>query len=71
MVVCRAEEEFFVEGLERSIAVEARRRAPATLSGLLIGGIIGALLDGPRGALIGGILGGFLGCDLDKERGRK
>ena len=33
--------------------------------GLRAGGVIGALLDGPRGALIFSMLGGIIGASID------
>lgn len=71
VMVCQTAE-IAKRGLTRSID-EATGRAPYTLPGLFIGGIIGALIDGPRGALIGGAIGGSLGFvadTMEKKRSR-
>jgi hypothetical protein len=50
---------------------EAAERAPSTLVGLGVGGTLGALIAGPRGALAGGIIGGLIGYAHDSERQSK
>lgn len=51
---------------------QAMQRAPWTIRGLVLGGIVGALFRGPRGALLGGVLGGLWGycADVAEERQR-
>jgi hypothetical protein len=49
----------------------AQERALATLFGIIAGGVLGALLDGPRGALIGSTLGGAIGFTIDTNENQK
>lgn len=50
---------------ETDLLKHAQERAPATLFGIFAGGVLGALIDGPRGALIGSALGGATGFMID------
>ena len=54
--------------LPAEVQREAKRRAPHTLTGLMLGGTIGAIIGGPAGALIGGFVGGLLGYGRDTEQ---
>ena len=47
---------------------EAVKKAPSTLAGLGIGGVLGALVAGHMGALLGGIIGGVIGYTRDAKR---
>ena len=50
------------------IFFQAQQRAQATMFGIISGGVLGALFDGPRGALIGSMLGGSIGYAIDSKQ---
>ena len=50
---------------------EALKKAPVTLTGLGVGGVLGALIAGRVGALVGGIIGGILGYTHDTKQQRQ
>jgi len=50
---------------------EALKKAPSTLAGLGVGGILGALAGGRVGALVGGIIGGVMGYIHDTKQQSK
>ena len=50
---------------------EAVKKAPLTLTGLGVGGVLGALIAGRSGALVGGIIGGILGYTRDTKQQSK
>ena len=47
---------------------EAVKKAPMTLTGLGVGGVLGAVAAGPIGALVGGVFGGVVGCVYDVKQ---
>lgn len=53
--------------LPAEVQREAKKRAPNTLTGLILGGTAGAILGGPAWAFLGGIIGGFMGYGRDTE----
>ena len=50
---------------------EALKKAPLTLAGLGVGGVLGALAGGRVGALVGGIIGGVMGYIHDTKQQSK
>ena len=50
------------------ILFQGQQRAPATIFGIINGGVLGALFDGPRGAIIGSMLGGSIGYAIDSKQ---
>ena len=50
---------------------EALKKAPSTLAGLGVGGVLGALIAGSVGALVGGIIGGVIGYVRDTKQQTK
>ncbi len=57
-------------GLPAEMTRKGFEKAPATITGLTVGGILGALVGGPVGAFIGGAFGGWLGLNKDEDRSR-
>jgi len=50
---------------------EALDKAPSTLAGLGVGGVLGALIAGPIGSLVGGVIGGVMGYIRDTKQQHK
>jgi len=57
--------------IPEEVRKEAVKKAPSTLAGLGVGGILGALIAGRIGALVGGTIGGILGYIRDTKQQSK